>query len=68
MRAAVIILGPSALDLGRRIAEGLDADLHGRLEVLERLKHGESADELIRSWSPALENFRRQRARALLYP
>jgi len=37
-------------------------------ETLERLKRGESADELIRSWSPALENFRRQRARALLYP
>jgi uncharacterized protein YbbC (DUF1343 family) len=37
-------------------------------DALERLKRGESAEELIRSWSPGLENFRRQRARALLYP
>ena len=37
-------------------------------DALERLKRGESADELIRSWTPALENFRRQRARSLLYP
>ncbi len=36
-------------------------------DVLERLKRGESADELIRSWMPSLENFRRQRARVLLY-
>src|SRR6266550_7116475 len=37
-------------------------------DAFERLKRGESAEELIRSWSPAVENFRRQRARALLYP
>ena len=47
-------------------------DSYSRLLVnsgtLERLKRGDSADELIRSWSEALENFRRQRARALLYP
>ncbi|MFN2578235.1 MAG: exo-beta-N-acetylmuramidase NamZ domain-containing protein [Pyrinomonadaceae bacterium] len=37
-------------------------------DTLERLKRGESADELLRSWSAPLETFRRQRARALLYP
>lgn len=36
-------------------------------DALSRLKHGESADELTRSWRPALENFQRQRARALIY-
>jgi len=36
-------------------------------DALERLKRGESPEELIRSWSPGLENFRRQRARALIY-
>ncbi len=36
-------------------------------DALERLKRGESAEELTRSWKPALENFQKQRARALLY-
>jgi uncharacterized protein YbbC (DUF1343 family)/CubicO group peptidase (beta-lactamase class C family) len=36
-------------------------------DALARLKRGESAGELIRSWTPALENFQRQRSRALLY-
>ena len=36
-------------------------------DALDRLKRGESAEELTRSWKPALENFQRQRARALLY-
>jgi len=36
-------------------------------DALNRLKRGESADELTRSWRPALENFQRQRARVLLY-
>jgi uncharacterized protein YbbC (DUF1343 family)/CubicO group peptidase (beta-lactamase class C family) len=36
-------------------------------DALNRLKQGESADELTRSWRPALENFQRQRARALIY-
>ncbi len=29
MRPAVVILGPSALEIGRRIAEGIEGDLHG---------------------------------------
>ena len=36
-------------------------------DALERLKRGDSADEITRSWAPALENFRRVRARFLLY-
>jgi uncharacterized protein YbbC (DUF1343 family) len=36
-------------------------------DTLDRLKRGGTAEELIRSWAPGLESFRRQRARALLY-
>jgi len=36
-------------------------------DALERLKRGQSAEELTRSWTPELDNFRRQRARVLLY-
>jgi len=36
-------------------------------DTLDRLKRGETAEELIRAWTPGLETFRRQRTRALLY-
>jgi uncharacterized protein YbbC (DUF1343 family) len=36
-------------------------------DALERLKRGESAEELARSWAKGLDDFRKQRARALLY-
>jgi uncharacterized protein YbbC (DUF1343 family)/CubicO group peptidase (beta-lactamase class C family) len=36
-------------------------------ETLERLKRGESAEEIVASWSGALNEFRRARAKALLY-
>lgn len=36
-------------------------------EALERLKRGDSAGEITRSWSERLEEFRKARARALLY-
>jgi uncharacterized protein YbbC (DUF1343 family)/CubicO group peptidase (beta-lactamase class C family) len=36
-------------------------------DTLDRLKRGETAEELIRAWTPGLETFRRQRAHALLY-
>jgi uncharacterized protein YbbC (DUF1343 family) len=36
-------------------------------DALERLKRGDSAEELVRSWAKGLEDFRKQRARALLY-
>ncbi len=37
-------------------------------DALERLKRGDSPEEMTASWRAALENFRRVRARALLYP
>ena len=46
-------------------------DSYGRLlvnaDVLERLKHGASPEDLIKSWSGPLENFQRIRARSLIY-
>ena len=36
-------------------------------DALERLKRGDSPEEIVRSWTGALENFRRARMRALLY-
>lgn len=36
-------------------------------DTLERLKRGESAADIIRSWSKALDEFKTARARALLY-
>ncbi|HJP93161.1 MAG TPA: exo-beta-N-acetylmuramidase NamZ domain-containing protein [Pyrinomonadaceae bacterium] len=36
-------------------------------DTLERVKRGESAREIVASWNPGLEEFRRARAAALLY-
>ena len=36
-------------------------------DTLERLRRGESAEAIVRSWAAPLEQFRRARARALLY-
>src|SRR5438552_497067 len=36
-------------------------------DALERLKRGDSPEEIVRSWANGLENFRRARMRALLY-
>lgn len=36
-------------------------------DTLERLKRGDSAEEIVRSWDTSLENFRRVRARSVLY-
>ena len=36
-------------------------------DALERLRRGDSADEMTRSWATALENFQRARSRFLLY-
>jgi len=48
-----------------------NVDGHGRLlvnaETLEKIKRGDDANAIIRSWNPALEEFRRLRASALLY-
>jgi uncharacterized protein YbbC (DUF1343 family)/CubicO group peptidase (beta-lactamase class C family) len=44
---------------------------YGRLlanaDTLERLKRGESPEQIAQSWQPGLEEFRRARARALIY-
>ncbi len=46
-------------------------DSYSRLLVnagaLERLKRGDSLEEIATSWAPSLENFRRTRAKYLLY-
>jgi uncharacterized protein YbbC (DUF1343 family)/CubicO group peptidase (beta-lactamase class C family) len=36
-------------------------------DAMERLKRGDSAEEIVRSWTTSLENFRRARMTALLY-
>ena len=36
-------------------------------DALERLKRGDSPEEIVRSWASALENFRRARMRVLIY-
>ena len=36
-------------------------------DALERVKRGEAAPEIVRSWSTSLEEFRKARARVLLY-
>lgn len=36
-------------------------------EVLQRLKRGDSAEEIARSWAPSLFNFRRSRTKYFLY-
>ena len=36
-------------------------------DTLDRLKRGETAEEITRSWTNSLESFRRSRARVLLY-
>ena len=41
--------------------------LLGNADTLERLKRGDSAPDILRSWSDRLEEFRKARARALLY-
>jgi uncharacterized protein YbbC (DUF1343 family)/CubicO group peptidase (beta-lactamase class C family) len=41
--------------------------LMGNSDTLERLKRGESAADIVRSWSGSLEEFRKARTRILLY-
>ena len=36
-------------------------------DTLERLKRGDSAEEIVKSWGAALEKFRSVRERALIY-
>ena len=60
-----------AVALHRLFPADWKVDSYARLlvnaDALERLKRGESAADMMRSWETSLENFRRVRARALLY-
>ena len=60
-----------AVALRRLHAADWKADSYARLlvnsDTLERLKRGESAEEIARSWQPRLDEFRRARAKALIY-
>jgi uncharacterized protein YbbC (DUF1343 family) len=42
-------------------------DLLANRDTLDRLERGETADSIVRSWEKPLEEFRRRRARYLLY-
>jgi len=61
-----------AIALHSLFAADWKVDSYARLlvnsDALERLKRGESAEELTRAWSPGLENFRRQRALSTALP
>ncbi len=60
-----------AVALHRLFPADWKVDSYARLlvntDALERLKRGDSASDVLRSWETSLENFRRVRARALLY-
>jgi uncharacterized protein YbbC (DUF1343 family)/CubicO group peptidase (beta-lactamase class C family) len=60
-----------AVALHRLFPADWKVDSYARLlvnaDALERLKRGDSAADMLRSWDISLENFRRVRARALLY-
>src|SRR5260221_90473 len=60
-----------AVALHRLVPADWKVDSYARLlvnaDALERLKRGDSAADMLRSWEISLENFRRVRARALLY-
>ena len=60
-----------AVALRRLFPADWKADSYLRLlvnvDTLERLKRGESADEITRSWTVGLEEFRRRRERVLIY-
>lgn len=60
-----------AVALRRLYPEQWKVEAYGRLLVnaatLERVKRGDTAEEIVRSWTEQLEQFRAIRARALLY-
>jgi uncharacterized protein YbbC (DUF1343 family)/CubicO group peptidase (beta-lactamase class C family) len=60
-----------AVALHRLFPSEWKVDSYSRLLVnadsLEHLKRGDSAEEIVRSWEPSLENFRRVRERVLIY-
>jgi uncharacterized protein YbbC (DUF1343 family)/CubicO group peptidase (beta-lactamase class C family) len=60
-----------AVALRRLHPNDWQVEKYGRLlanaDTLERLKRGESPEQIALSWQPSLEEFRRARARALIY-
>jgi uncharacterized protein YbbC (DUF1343 family) len=60
-----------AVALQRLFASDWKIDAYARLlvnaDTLERLKRGDSAEDIVRSWGASLETFRCIRSRALLY-
>jgi uncharacterized protein YbbC (DUF1343 family)/CubicO group peptidase (beta-lactamase class C family) len=60
-----------AVALRRLHPDDWQVEKYGRLlanaDTLERLKRGESPEQIALSWQPGLEEFRRIRARALIY-
>src|SRR5438477_4544111 len=60
-----------AIALHSLFAADWKVDSYARLlvnsDALERLKRGESPEQLINSWNNSLTNFRRLRERALIY-
>ncbi|MBA3765507.1 MAG: DUF1343 domain-containing protein, partial [Acidobacteria bacterium] len=60
-----------ALALRRLFPNEWQVDDYARLlanaDTLERIKRADSTEEIIRSWTPALDEFRPLRARSLLY-
>jgi uncharacterized protein YbbC (DUF1343 family)/CubicO group peptidase (beta-lactamase class C family) len=60
-----------AVALHRLFPSDWKIDAYSRLlvnaDTLERLRRGDSAEDIMRSWDSSLENFRRIRSRALLY-
>ena len=60
-----------AVALQRLFPSDWKIDSYARLlvnaDTLERLKRGDSAEEIVRSWATSLENFRRVRERVLIY-
>ncbi len=42
--------------------------LAGTDQLIRQIREGKSEDEIVRSWQPALENYRQLRKKYLLYP
>ncbi|PYS89346.1 MAG: hypothetical protein DMF64_18095 [Acidobacteria bacterium] len=60
-----------AVALRRLYPNDWQVDKYGHLlanaDALERVKRGDTPEEIVRAWQPALEEWRRTRARVLLY-
>jgi uncharacterized protein YbbC (DUF1343 family) len=61
---AVALRDLNPVDWERRNLVSLTANR----DTIDRIERGETADAIVRSWAAGLEDFRRRRARFLLYP